>query len=268
MRGVAVLGVLLLSFAAQGVTPAWLKAFRPTYTIYYERGYEADRDFAQTWLDRTESLMRSKYGVTETGYQVSFYLYSTPNEHAGIGHAQVQTSGKTAVIHYLTPGATAWKRTSNTTSLRLPYDENYHAKVIVSEYIPLAHTAVQATRTGGWRYSQAPDWVSQGLQEYDAFFHSTEFNKTAGFARMREFGRTNPTKFECCQNGLPQIADTYNGGALFMAFLAEQFGEDIHVRLLRSSQPTFALALQDETRPRDVTMLFEDFQRWLKSDQP
>jgi hypothetical protein len=28
----------------------WLKAPHQTYTVFYERGYEADRDFAQTWM--------------------------------------------------------------------------------------------------------------------------------------------------------------------------------------------------------------------------
>jgi len=263
MRGLAVIGVLLLQSTGQGPSPAWIEARHATYTIYYEPGYEADRDFAQTWLDRTESLMRSKYAVAATGYKVNVYLYSTANDHAGIGHAQVQTSGNSATIHYLAPTAPAWQTTISTTSLRLPYDQNYHAKVIVSEYIALAHTAVQATRTSGWRYYDAPSWVSQGLQEYDGFFHSTEFNRTAGFAKMREFGRTNLEKFTCCQDGLPLIADTYNGGALFMAYLAERFGEDIHVRLLRSTASTFASALRDETHTSDVSMLSSEFHNWL-----
>ena len=267
MIRIAALGVFL-SFLAQDVGPAWLEAQRPTYTIFYERGYEADREFAQAWLDRTEALMRSKYAITDTSYQVAFYLYSESNDHAGVGHAQVQTSATLATIHYLTPSAPAWKATTNTTSLGLPFDQNYHAKVIISEYIPLAHLALQATRAGGWRYYDAPSWVSQGLQEYDGFFHSTDFNRTTGFRRMREFGRNNPTQFSCCREGLPQIADTYNGGALFMAYLADRFGEDIHARLLRSTQPTFAAALANETENTAIGVLFDDFRRWLTAVQP
>jgi hypothetical protein len=263
IRGLAVLGVLL--FVQSATAPVWIEASHPTYTIFYERGYEADRDFAQTWLDRADSLMRAKYRITDTGRYVSFYLYTVPNAHADVGLAQIETTNDVSTIHYLAPSAPAWKATTKTTSLRLPYDENFHAKVIISEYIPLAHRAVQATRPGGWRYYDAPSWVSQGLQEYDGFFHTTEFNRTTAFERMRVFGRNNLTKFSCCRDGLPQITDTYNGGALFMAYLAERFGEGIHVRLLLNTQPTFAAALESETHA-DVTTLFGDFQRWLHAN--
>jgi hypothetical protein len=46
-----------------------------------------------------------------------------------------------------------------------------------------------------------------------------------------------------------QIAGPYNGGATFMAFLADEFGEDIHARLLHSSAKTFDEALANETKP-------------------
>jgi hypothetical protein len=267
MRGIAVFGGLLLSALGQATVPAWLSVPRQTYKLYYQAGYEADRDFAQTWLDRTDTLMRSKYGVTDTGHEVSFYLYTTPNTRADVGLAQIETTNNIVTIHYLAPSAPPWKATTRTTSLGFPYDENFHAKVIISEYIPLAHRAVQATRTGGWRYYDAPSWVSQGLQEYDGFFHSTDFNRTTAFAGMRDFGKRNPSMFACCKDGLPVISDTYNGGALFMAYLAERFGEDIHARLLRSTQPTFAAALADETGGVAITSVFQDFQRWLNAPQ-
>jgi hypothetical protein len=266
MSRFAVLGVLL-PLLGQGAATDWIRAQHPTYTIFYEHGYEADRDFTAIWMDRTESLMQSKYGVTDTGRQVSFYLYTIPNPRADVGHAQIDTTGNVSTIHYLAPSAPTWKTTTKTTSLGLPYDQNFHAKVIISEYIPLAHRAVQATRTGGWRYYDAPSWVSQGLQEYDGFFHSTEFNRTTAFAKMREFGSANLENFSCCDNDLPQIADTYNGGALVMAYLAERFGEDVHVRLLRSTQPTFALALKQQTGVVDVESLFGDFRHWLFASQ-
>src|SRR5258708_18622399 len=88
------------------VTPAppdWIEVKTPRATIFYEKGYEADRDFARLWLMRTEDLMNAKYQVTATGYQVGFYLYSEPNEHADVGHAQTVTSGPIATIHYLPP---------------------------------------------------------------------------------------------------------------------------------------------------------------------
>ena len=248
----------------------WNQARTPTATIFYEKGYEADRDFATTWLSRADDLMKDKYRVTATGYQVSFYLYPEPNENAGVGLARTVTSGPIAVIHYLAPAAMTWKSTNRTTSLRFPFDENFHAKVIISEYIALAHVAVQDSRTqrGGWRYYMAPSWVSQGLQEYDAIFHSTEFNRTVVARRLREFGTVNQGWFGCCQDGVPVISDVYNGGALFMWYLADRYGEDIHRRLLVNASAVFAQALMQETTSADAEGLFEDFRNWLKSPPP
>jgi hypothetical protein len=36
-----------------------------------------------------------------------------------------------------------------------------------------------------------------------------------------------------------EIHDVYNGGAAFVAFLADEFGEDIHARLLRDGASCF-----------------------------
>jgi len=92
--------------------------------------------------------------------------------------------------------------------------KNFHAKVIMSEYIPLGHPAAQAARgqPAGWRYRTAPPWVYQGLQEYDGIFHTTDFNRSVVGRRLREFGKANSTAFTCCQDGLAQISDVYNGG--------------------------------------------------------
>jgi len=70
---------------------------------------------------------------------------------------------------------------------------------------------------------------------------------------------------QCCSSGLT-IPDVYNGGALFATFLADHFGEGIHSDLLRSSAPTFWLALTSETHEQ-LPQLYKGFQRWLKHPQ-
>ena len=50
-----------------------------------------------------------------------------------------------------------------------------------------------------------------------------------------------------------------------MKFLADQFGEGLHLDLLKSGQPTFEAALVDELSSRGLTVpeAFEDRQAWL-----
>lgn len=149
-------------------------------------------------------------------------------------------------------------------SLGLPKDgQDYHAKVLMSEYIPIGHYAVQDSRpSGGWQYYSAPQWFVQGLQEYDGIYHTTETNRTRTADTLMKWARQNEPRFACCTNGL-ELADVYNGGAVFLAFLAAEFGEGIHERLLRSGARTFEEALGNETKPYSKGELFRRFRQWV-----
>lgn len=251
----------------------WLEAKHAHYTIFYEAGYEKDVEFTRTWLDRTEQLMKDKYAVTPARYHISVYLLPAPA--GGIsadqsGQNQCCTPGtgtiRTGTIKLLPLSAPVWKDANLKSSLGLPKTgEDYHAKVIVSEYIPIGHYAVQDARgSGGWGYYRAPEWFVQGLQEYDAIFYSTDTNRKDTAQRLLEWGRRHPSAFACCTPNLV-ISDAYNGGATFLTFLAAQFGEGIHARLLRSNANTFEAALAAETKPFTLDQLFARFRTWLDS---
>ena len=123
--------------------------------------------------------------------------------------------------------------------------------------------AVQDQRPkGGWNYYSAPNWFVQGLQEYDAIFHTTEYNRDVTAKRLYGWAKRNPTKFACCAPKL-EIGDDYNGGGAFMVFLADQFGESIHAKLLRNPAATFEAALASETKPYSLTELSDLFRKWL-----
>lgn len=149
-------------------------------------------------------------------------------------------------------------------SLGLSKDsEDYHAKVLMSEYIPIGHYAVQDSRsTAGWQYYSAPQWFVQGLQEYDGIYHTTETNRTRTADTLMKWARQNEGRFACCTKGI-EVEDAYNGGAAFMVFLAAEFGEGIHERLLRSGARTFDQALASETKPYSPSELVSRFRTWV-----
>jgi hypothetical protein len=73
----------------------------------------------------------------------------------------------------------------------------------MSEYIPIGHYAVQDSRQGsGWSYYSAPSWFVQGLQEYDAIYHTTDTNRTDTAARLMRSARRNEGRFACCAKGI------------------------------------------------------------------
>jgi len=261
---------LILILAATGSIQAeFLESKSANYSVFYQSGYEKDVAFTRAILDQAEDLLKSKYGVPFSGFHMAVYLYPEPNRFGDVGLAATQccsrgTDGvRTGTISYLAHSSPAWKDANNT-SLGLPKDDNYHAKVLMSEYINIGHYVVQEsrTKTGGWRYPSAPQWFSQGLQEYDGIFHTTDGNRDVTKAALFARARARSSVFQCCSSGLA-ISDVYNGGATFMAFLAAKFGEDIHAKLLRDSSVTFEEAFENQTKPYHLPDLFEEFRSWL-----
>jgi len=265
---------LVIAFAL--CLPSWAQfnEFKTAnYSVFYQPGYEKDLEFVRDWLDRAEALLKQKYGAPFTGYHIDIYLYPEPKPGANTGAANLKccsgiSAPKTGVISFLAPSAPIWKDFHGLTSLRLPKDENYQVKVLMSEYITVGHYIVQDTRSraGGWRYYSAPEWFVQGLQEYDGIFHTTDANRETTGAALLAWAKSHPGAFTCCGSGL-QISDVYNGGAAFVTFLAAQFGENIHARLLRDDSPIFAAALENRTK-LGSRELFAKFQAWLAAPMP
>jgi len=273
---VAVISLAIVRVAAQkpeSPAPAgdWRAHESAYYTVFTRDGSDADLVFARQWLDAAERLMTTKYRVTPARYHLSVYLLPAPERDINAsqsGQNQCCTTRgdgiHTGTIYFLGPGAPLWRLTPLKSSLGLPKEGlDYHAKVLMSEYIPIGHYAVQDARpAGGWRYYTAPEWFVQGLQEYDGIYHTTEANHRDTSSRLLAWARGHRNVFECCDRGLI-ISDAYNGGATFMAFLADRFGEDVHRRILASGAASFDEALHNETGSAPVTKTFEEFQAWL-----
>ena len=241
------------------------------YTILTRDGSNADVAFARRWLNAAEQLMATKYHVVPDRYYMSVNLLYRPENdidttQSGQNRCCATDGGgrRTGTIFLLGPSAPIWKERPLLSSLGLPKDgEDYHAKVLMSEYIPIGHAAAQDSRpAGGWQYYSAPQWFVQGLQEYDAIYHTTETNRTQTAAALMKWARLNEGRFACCAKGI-ELADVYNGGAAFMAFLATEFGEEVHERILRSPARTFDEALASETRPHSLAELLGRFRGWV-----
>jgi hypothetical protein len=243
------------------------------YTVITRDGSEVDLGFVRKWLDAAEQVMATKYHVVPDRYHVSVYLLNRPENDidttlSGQNRCCATDSQgrKTGTILLLGPSAPVWKERQLLSSLGLPKDGvDYHAKVLMSEYIPIGHYAVQDSRRG-WSYYTAPSWFVQGLQEYDGIYHTTETNRTDTAARLLRWARQNEGRFVCCAKGI-EFGDVYNGGAAFVAFLASAYGEGIHERILRSEKRTFDEALADHTSPLSRSELFDRFRRWVRDMQ-
>ena len=254
---------------------AWLELKSAHASILYQAGFEDDAQRIRGWLEDDERVMQAKYGVTPSRYRMSIYLHPAPTANADVNKAlnrccqQTADGLMTGTIDMLAPSAPAMRSATAISSLGLSKrSDDYHAKILMSEYIPIAHYEAQNSRlSGGWKYYSAPNWVVQGLQEYDAIFHTTAGNRDVTAKRLSAWATTHRTVFSCCSPDVA-ITDDRNGGAAFMDFLAVQFGEGVHARLLRSSEPTFEAALTEVTAPYTRSQLFARFQEWLERGAP
>ena len=225
--------VLLIVAVSASAQSQWLESKSAHYTVFYQAGFEKDSAIIRTWLDQIEKFMKSKYKVTPDHYQISVYLLPAPEGRINInqsGENECCTRGpngiQTGTIRLLSMSAPVWKDSNLKSSLGLlKSSEDYHYKVLMAEYIPIAHYAAQdAKKRGGWNYYSAPEWFVQGLQEYDAIFHTTEHNRTANVPASEQWAQRNAQKFSCCSPTL-ETADPHNTGAAFLRFLAAEFGE-------------------------------------------
>ena len=151
--------------------------------------------------------------------------------------------------------------------MRLPHDD-YHAKNLVHEF---TH-AGQRVIWGSVNTRPVPQWVSEGLAEYEGMFNATEHNRTVGFDSLVRYVHDEiPDRIFLAKSlGSDQLSlttsDVYFGGALIMKYLADKFGEDIHRRLVRHTHSTFdeAMAAEFEASDTTATEVFEDLQAWLR----
>jgi hypothetical protein len=89
-------------------------------------------------------------------------------------------------------------------------------------------------------------------------------NRAGTAEALFAWAKNRPSIFGCCSPGVA-ISDACNGGATFMAFLAAEFGEDIHKRLLQDTASTFDAAFERQTKPYRAPELLDKFRTWLSS---
>ena len=114
------------------------------------------------------------------GRKVHVFLFPTSSDHAQVGRATnlccfERGNLEWAEIHYLTPSASEWDRYPKLGGLGYPHND-FHAHVLTHEYFNLVMANIHR-----WK---VPGWVPEGLSEYEAYHHTTLYNRT-GYDRVQ-----------------------------------------------------------------------------------
>ena len=247
------------------------------YELYYMPQYRVDAERAVALLDQAVAVAKAKYGTTYRGTPCTVNLYPTSNGKASTGSAAIETSmsgNGTSVsvtrctVHLLTWSAPEWK-TAGGSSWGDPKDVVYWDAMLVNEYITIFQDLTARVKPQGFSYYQAPSWFYQGLEAYDGYYHATEESlaRARGLLRDGRLGvKNNKSYIICCKRsdggeGLAVKSDYVDGFAL-VAFLASQFGEEVHARILRSPRLTFEEALLQEIGV-SLDELFQAYALWV-----
>ena len=138
--------------------------------------------------------------------------------------------------------------------------------MLAKDYHPhyVMHEMSHVVQFGFPENSRPPSWIIEGLAEYDGFFYTTEYNRTTAIdSLIRYVHQYDREKMICCRtlDGQSEIttSSVYAGGAAIMLFLAERFGEGIHVELLTTP-------LGDLLEQRGMTLeeTFAELQAWFE----
>ena len=219
----------------------WVPIVGQFYTLCYTRGLEDDANQVRRWVDDSYQLGRVKYGITtptnrERGtLRTTVFLPPEPTSYTGRGRVVNfccwgSEEGYDSEMHYLSPAA--WGDPPYG-GLRYPSGEDYHAHYVMHEMVNLLHYSLE-------EQNRLTSWIREGLAEYDGYFHSTEWNRTVGIDRLFEYvNRRKRGDIHCCLTLSGELSigssDIYYGSAVIMVYLAEHFGEEIHVELFKDS---------------------------------
>ena len=260
---------------------SWLEEAYTGFSICYTQIYRRDLEFVARWVNHAKDLLLTKYEVsrfenpyTRQPLHVSIMLLPEADDHADTSSSSFQCCydasgqrsniGAFGRIPYLAPSHRDWDRRSRWGTLQLPPDD-YHAKVIVHEVFHAGQYTI-------WGFDRpVPQWVHEGLAEYEGMFNSTEHNKARLLDSLVRYFREripDSISLETSESGKSSItaSDIYFGGSLILTYLADWFGEDIHSRLVWHQYDTFdeAMAAEFEAAGTTTEEVFNDLRTWIR----
>ena len=177
-----------------------------------------------------------------------------------------------AWIPYLTLSNSDWQRTSCLGRLCTPHNQG-HIKDLMHEFTHAIQRTAQArlcTISEGCPSGSFNPWPGEGLAEFEGTFNTTPHNRTETFRKLVEYVADNDLAYLATTLDYKQSlqsVDAYAGSNLLMKFLADRFGEDIHVRLTHSAPATLEDVLRSEYAAEGVSVfdLFAELKAWMEA---
>ena len=133
--------------------------------------------------------------------------------------------------------------------------DEYYLRLLGHEILSLYLKALSDTRAKGWAYYSAPNWFTQGSQEYVA---SLCLKKNSRDEIFENYHRSVEIKIE------PRItvSNPYSGGLVIMKFIEDRYGQEKVLQIIASEAESFNQAFEAILGPNEVFQA--DFRKWNK----
>lgn len=226
------------------------------FTICHDERYPQDAEFAREVLDRATTRFRARYGVQGTFTTV--YQVGEPTSVDCGGH-QIRIQPGSALncggdrVYLMSRSAPEMNRCCTQLGFHFQSDE-YYVTVLTHEY----STAFQHNFPS---FYSKPRWFYDGLEQYEGFFAVGRPNVW----RLAAEKTYNDNAISCGQGLMGEaltITEPYAAGATYFRYLADRFGEQIHIDMIRDGRADASQILADliEESPCET---FEHFRTWM-----
>jgi hypothetical protein len=142
-----------------------------------------------------------------------------------------------------------------------PMDRDYFAKNVVYALSGPILWGMSAEKSKGWRFGDAPRWLTDGYAELLACTRSTPKVREVVLRKYVSNVKADPTRVVI--GSKIEVKDTWTDGSTLLAFVQDQFGRDSVHSLITSPMPTFDAALDEIVGP-DRAALAAKFSAWLQ----
>ena len=227
------------------------------FTICHDERYPQDAEFARVVLDRATARFSSRYGVQGTFNTI--YLVGEPTNVECSGRAiRIQpgaalSCGGTKI--YLMSRSAPEMDIICCSQLGFHYQsDEYYVTVLTHEY----STGFQDDFPG---FYSKPRWFYDGLEQYEGFVAVGSPNVW----RLAAEKTYNDNAISCGQGLRGEevaITEPYAAGATYFRFLADRFGEPIHIDMLRDSRANASQILADLSGESPCET-FDHFRNWM-----
>ena len=241
---------------AQDALSCELKLESDGFQICYDDRYPEDAEEAKQILDKATERLRLRYGVQGTFN--TLYLLGEPGTVECSGREFTINVG-TALscggeeIYLLTKSSP--ERDTCCTQLGLHFQsDEYNVTVLVHEY----STAFQHGFPG---FYSKPRWFYDGLEQYEGYVAAD----SPRLWRLAAEKTYNDNAISCGEGLMGEalsIAEPYAAGATYFRYLADRFGEQLHIDMIRDGRSDASQILA-ELIDESPCETFGHFRTWM-----